>query len=121
MRLRWTHRHLAAPVRTATTPRQRCGTVPSQWMGCAHVVTAPHVLLHRFIRVRNITDANVTEMHSEILSVFDGTDIITPDQLRGNASTLREALIDKGGRCVRDRTGHCAALHLRLQLDAHFS
>ena len=58
------------------------------------------VLLRRFIRVRAITDADVTELHSEILSVFDATDIITPDQLRGNASSLKEALIDKGGRCA---------------------
>ena len=50
--------------------------------------------------MRNITDADVTELHSEILSVFDATEIITPDQLRGNASSLKEALIDKGGRCA---------------------
>lgn len=54
--------------------------------------------LHRFVRVRNITEDDVTEMHKEILSVFDGSDIITPDQLRGNASSLKEALITTGGR-----------------------
>ena len=84
------------------------------------MVTAPPVPLRRFIRVRNITDADVTELHSEILSVFDATDIITPDQLRGNASSLKEALIDSGGRCAYcslalrqavSESGHCLPMH----------
>jgi hypothetical protein len=58
----------------------------------------PMSMLRRFIRVRNITTDDVMELHREILSVFDGSDIITPDQLRGSASSLKDALIDKGGR-----------------------
>lgn len=49
----------------------------------------------------DISKSDVEEMHQEILSVFDASDIITPDQLRGNASSLNEALISTGGRCCQ--------------------
>lgn len=52
----------------------------------------------RFITVRNISQADVLDLHAEILSVFDADDIITPDQLRGNSSSLKEALLTDGGR-----------------------
>lgn len=71
--------------------------------------------------MRNITDADVTELHSEILSVFDATDIITPDQLRGNASSLKEALIDAGGRCAWCRAGQVCCRRYLMSIDAHFS
>ena len=52
----------------------------------------------RYVTVRNITQADVIDLHAEILSVFDADNIITPDQLRGNASSLKEALISDGSR-----------------------
>ncbi len=53
-----------------------------------------------FVTVRNITQSDVLDLHAEILSVFDADDIITPDQLRGNATSLKEALLTNGGRCA---------------------
>lgn len=52
----------------------------------------------RYVTVRTITQADVLDLHAEILSVFDADNIITPDQLRGNASSLKEALISDGSR-----------------------
>ncbi len=49
--------------------------------------------------MRNITEADVLDLHAEMLSVFDSGDIIMPDQLRGNASSLSAALLGDGGRC----------------------
>lgn len=60
------------------------------------------------------------DLHAEMLSVFDSGDIITPDQLRGNASSLSAALLGDGGRCgattpprAIDRSGEfCRSLSL---------
>ena len=74
--------------------------------GFHYVYTAIHVpgdsciclfATGRYVRVLNITDADVLELHQEILSVIPESTIITPDQLRGNASSLKEALIAGGG------------------------
>lgn len=62
-------------------------------------LTACCLITHRYITVRNITQQDVTELHQEILSVFSPSDIITPDVLRGNATSLKAALTTNGGRC----------------------
>lgn len=73
----------------------------------------------RFITARNISQADVLDLHAEILSVFDADDIITPDRLRGNSSSLKEALLSNGGRwallplllhCSNDSGIHCPEL-----------
>lgn len=50
-----------------------------------------------YVKARNITTADVLDMEGEILSVIDADAILTPDKLRGNASSLKEALLVDGG------------------------
>mmetsp|Transcript_6161 Transcript_6161/g.17685 ORF Transcript_6161/g.17685 Transcript_6161/m.17685 type:complete len:445 (+) Transcript_6161:269-1603(+) len=75
-----------------------------QYVGAAGAQLAPVIIQassnpgpDTFITVRNISQADVLDLHAEILSVFDADDIITPDQLRGNSSSLKEALLTDGG------------------------
>lgn len=50
-----------------------------------------------YIKARNITTADVLDMEGEILSVFSPDAILTPDKLRGDANSLKEALTADGG------------------------
>lgn len=56
--------------------------------------------LHSYVNVRNITTADVLDLEEEILSVFAADAILTPDKLRGDANSLKEALTAKGGRYI---------------------
>ena len=42
------------------------------------------------------TASDIESMHQDILDIIGRDSIITPDDLRGNASTLRAALIGSG-------------------------
>lgn len=54
--------------------------------------------LHSYIKVRKITTADVLDLEEEILSVFAPDAILTPDKLRGDANSLKEALTAEGSR-----------------------
>ena len=43
------------------------------------------------------TASDIDTLQSDILDIIGRGSIVTPDDLRGNASTLQEALIGSGG------------------------
>jgi len=55
------------------------------------------------VRVRRLilpvaeTTSDIDTLQSDILDIIGRSSIITPDDLRGNASTLQEALTGSGG------------------------
>ena len=62
-----------------------------------------HRPAHRLRTVRRLilpvseTTSDIDTLQSDILDVIGRSSIITPDDLRANASTLQEALIGSGG------------------------
>jgi len=58
---------------------------------------------HLCVRVRRLilpvaeTTSDIDTLQSDILDIIGRSSIITPDDLRGNASTLQEALTGSGG------------------------
>ncbi len=69
---------------------QRLSSAPTQWL----IVC---VRVRRFILPVDETTSNIDTLQSDILDIIGRSSIITPDDLRGNASTLQEALVGSGG------------------------
>ena len=55
-----------------------------------------HSQTRRLIEPLNETPSDIDSLQQDILNIIGRDSIITPDDLRGNASTLQDALIGPG-------------------------
>ncbi len=58
-----------------------------------------------FSRPEEMTAELFEDLEAEVLSVFDRSDIITPDDVRGDSATLEQAVLDNGWPSIGDSRG----------------
>lgn len=65
----------------------------------------PDIFMLGFVMPLPVTGELIDTIEDEILSVFDRDRILTPDDVRGDAATLREAIETHGWPLLRDARG----------------